>query len=36
MVANRQLPYEAVLADVFAQSAEITSGEGFKVIRARR
>ena len=36
MVANRQLPYEAVLADVFAQSAEIASGEGFKVIRARR
>ena len=36
MVANRQLPYEAVLADVFAQAAEIASGEGFKVIRARR
>lgn len=36
MVANRQLPYEAVLARAFPAVSEIALTEGFKVIRASR
>ncbi len=36
MVANRQLPYEPVLAAAFAQHSEIVRDKGFKVLVARR
>jgi len=36
MVANRQLPYEAVLASAFASHAEIARDTMFKVMSARR
>ncbi|RAZ82839.1 methyltransferase [Mesorhizobium hawassense] len=36
MVANRQLPYEAVLASAFASHAEIARDGMFKVLSARR
>ena len=36
MVANRQLPYEAVLASTFASHAEIARDGMFKVFSARR
>ncbi|CAM5515739.1 16S rRNA (guanine1207-N2)-methyltransferase [Aquamicrobium terrae] len=36
MVANRQLPYEPVLAAAFAQHGEIARDKGFKVLVARR
>jgi 16S rRNA (guanine1207-N2)-methyltransferase len=36
MVANRQLPYEAVLKAVFSNCGEITRDGGFKVLSARR
>jgi 16S rRNA (guanine1207-N2)-methyltransferase len=36
MVANRHLPYEAVLAQVFREVAEIAGDTRFKVIRAAR
>ncbi|MBN9550907.1 MAG: class I SAM-dependent methyltransferase [Alphaproteobacteria bacterium] len=36
MVANRQLPYEAVLASAFASHAEIARDGMFKVFSARR
>lgn len=34
MVANNQLPYERILAEVFFESALIAQGGGFKVFRA--
>ncbi len=36
MVANRRLPYEAVLAASFAECAEIAGNGSFKVLTARR
>lgn len=36
MVANRQLPYESVLAVVFSSHAEIARNDAFKVLFARR
>lgn len=36
MVANRQLPYEQVLAAAFAQHQEIARDSAFKVLAARR
>lgn len=36
MVANRQLPYEAVLAGAFSSHAEIVRNDAFKVLQARR
>jgi len=36
MVANRQLPYEPVLATAFANHVEIGRNEAFKVLLARR
>lgn len=36
MVANRQLPYEQVLAAAFSSHAEITRDGAFKVLSARR
>ncbi|WP_292248410.1 methyltransferase, partial [Mesorhizobium sp.] len=36
MVANRQLPYEAVLAAAFSSHAEIARDGMFKVLSARR
>lgn len=36
LVANRQLPYEKVLGEVFAQSGELRRDGGFKVLWARR
>lgn len=36
MVANRQLPYEPVLARVFSSHAEIARNDAFKVFQARR
>jgi 16S rRNA (guanine1207-N2)-methyltransferase len=36
MVANRTLPYEAVLAEIFADHGEIWRDNSFKVLRARR
>lgn len=35
LVANRQLPYEAVLATRFAQVRQLALADGFKVIEAR-
>jgi 16S rRNA (guanine1207-N2)-methyltransferase len=35
LVANRQLPYEAVLAARFAQVGQLELADGFKVIEAR-
>ncbi|WP_315919179.1 class I SAM-dependent methyltransferase [Mesorhizobium sp. SP-1A] len=36
LVANRQLPYEQVLAAAFAQYHEVVRDNGFKVLAARR
>ena len=36
MVANRQLPYEPVLAAAFSSHAEIARDGMFKVLSARR
>jgi 16S rRNA (guanine1207-N2)-methyltransferase len=36
MVANRHLPYEATLNDVFAQVQEVTGDNRFKVFHASR
>jgi 16S rRNA (guanine1207-N2)-methyltransferase len=36
MVANRQLPYEAVLKACFASSGEVARDSGFKILSARR
>ncbi|MFZ1726558.1 MAG: class I SAM-dependent methyltransferase, partial [Albidovulum sp.] len=36
MVANRHLPYESVLAEVFRDVAELAKDAGFKVFRAAR
>ena len=36
MVANRQLPYEAVLKTCFASAGEVARDSGFKVLSARR
>ena len=36
MVANRQLPYEAVLKATFASWSEVAGDSGFKVLSARR
>lgn len=36
LVANRSLPYEAVLRDGFARRAEIARDESYKVLRAQR
>jgi 16S rRNA (guanine1207-N2)-methyltransferase len=36
MVANRQLPYEAVLTATFSKWSEIARDSGFKVLSARR
>ncbi len=36
MVANRHLPYEAVLAQTFREVSEVAGNTRFKVIRAAR
>ena len=36
MVANRHLPYEAVLAETFAKVEELAGDSGFKVLHAHR
>ncbi|WP_374571604.1 class I SAM-dependent methyltransferase [Phenylobacterium sp.] len=36
LVANRHLPYEAVLGEAFAQTRLVAEAEGFKVYEARR
>lgn len=36
LVANRGLPYEAVLAEAFVEHGEIARDSGFKVLRGRR
>ena len=36
MVANRQLPYEAALRELFRSIDVVEEGSGFKVIEARK
>ena len=36
MVANRHLPYEATLEDLFGKVEEITGDNRFKILRAER
>jgi 16S rRNA (guanine1207-N2)-methyltransferase len=36
LVANRHLPYEAVLGEVFAKATVVVEQGGYKVFEARR